>query len=453
MIGILRNIQTGSVTPQFHVVFDETFSTVHSLDEDDPTWVVLFVSDRDYYGPDEEEEDAERIAFPDLEPAWLPDSEVRPIPIARAPDNIDPKSIITAADFPPTEADHTDDDTEDNVILTDESPNDPDESQQAPTEVPVRSARVRCPNLRVFGEEWANHTVKLTPSSHTLLGHIVPTLNHDDLFLHSLDWDAPFSQDFGSFHSLNLLHVDPRINEVDWIHPFTLAAKASSADTPTLREIQQMTPAKIEQWYDAMDVELQALRDKKTMTEVNRCDVPKGKQIVKSTRAFKRKRRPNGEIYKLKARFVVCGDLQGLDDTDSTFSPVVDWSTVRLLFILTVAQRLKSTTIDFNAAFVQSDLPEPIYLELPPRYAVPNEDKVDKSLYGDVPAARLWYKHLSAALVSKMGFTKSSIDSCLYLRDDLVFVFYVDDGIIVRLDDEKIQNFIAELRKWSFDLA
>ena len=182
MIGILGNIQTGSVTPQFHVVFDELFSTVHSLDEDDPTWVELIVSERDYYGPDEEEEDAETLAFPDLEPAWLLDSEVRPIPIARAPDNIDPKSIITAAEPPPTEADYTGD-IEDDVILTDESsPNDPDESQQAPTEVPVRSARVRRPNQRVFGEEWANHTVRLTPPSRTLLGHIVPTLNHDDHF-------------------------------------------------------------------------------------------------------------------------------------------------------------------------------------------------------------------------------------------------------------------------------
>ena len=165
-----------------------------------------------------------------------------------------------------------------------------------------------------------------------------------------------------------------------------------------------MTPDEIEQWYEAMDVELQALRDKQTMIEINRNDVPQGKQIVKSTWAFKRKRRPNGEIYKLKARFVVRGDLQRLDDNDSTFSPVVDWSTVRLLFILTVAQRLKSRTIDFNAAFVQSDLPEPIYLELPPGYTVPNEDKVyrvDKSLYGDVRAARLWYKHLT---LSRTGY-------------------------------------------------
>ena len=123
-----------------------------------------------------------------------------------------------------------------------------------------------------------------------MLGHIVPNLTHDDLFLHSLDWDAPFSSAYGSLHSLNLLHVDPFTNEVDWIHPFTLAAKASSADTPTLREILQLPPDEIELWYDSMDIELQALREKKTMTEINRSDVPNNKQIVKSTWAFKKKR-------------------------------------------------------------------------------------------------------------------------------------------------------------------
>ena len=109
--------------------------------------------------------------------------------------------------------------------------------------------------------------------------------------------------------------------------------------------------------------------------------------------AFKRKQRPNGEVHKLKARCVVHGDLvQILEQSKSTYSPVVDWSTVHLLFILTVAQRFKSTTIDFNAAFAQSNLPKPIFLELPPGYHVINEDrmyKVGKLLYGDVRAAKL----------------------------------------------------------------
>jgi hypothetical protein len=77
---------------------------------------------------------------------------------------------------------------------------------------------------------------------------------------------------------------------------------------------------------------------------------------------------------------------------------VVNWSTVWLLFVLTAANNLHSTTIDFNSAFVQSSLPKPIYLELPPGYSKKEGKdtvfKVIKSLYGDVRAAKLWFKHL-----------------------------------------------------------
>ena len=322
--------------------------------------------------------------------------------------------------------------------------------------VVTENKRTRRPNKRVFGDEWVNHTVQLTPRSRTLLGNIVPGLTHDDMFLYSLDWDAPYLEAYVSYHHANELHIDPYTNEVEWVHPFTLGAKASSADTPTLREIQRLPPKEIEEWYDAMDVELDALRQKNTMIEINRSDVPSDKQIVKSTWAFRRKRRPNGEIHKLKVRFVVRGDLQIFDDHEGKYSPVVDLSTVRLLFVLKVAQQLKSTTIDFTASFVQSTLPEPIFLELPPGYSVSGQDKVYKvfkSLYGDVRAAKLWYKHLSAALVSDMGFTRSVIDSYLYFRDQIVFAFYVDDGIIVGHDDVSINAFIGELRVCEFDLG
>ncbi|KAI2509575.1 hypothetical protein MHU86_4836 [Fragilaria crotonensis] len=447
-IGLVRNLQTGSISPQFHVVFDELFTTVHSVDEDNDTWIELFISEREYYGPDEDEEADDGLTFPEIDPNWLPIAEL-PIPITVPPPAPNVTLPAPADDMPePAEED-------DPIPFEDIAAVQPEivEPPQAP---PERTQRARRPNQRVFGDEWTNHTVQLTPSSRTLLGHIVPNLSHDDLFLHSLDWDAPFSDDYASYHAINELHTDPFSNEIEWFHPFTLAAKASSADTPTLRDIQRLTPQEIDLWYEAMDIELAALRDKNTMTEIARSDVPHGHQIIRSTWAFRRKRRPNGEVHKLKARFVVRGDLQILNSSEGTYSPVVDWSTVRLLFILTVAQFLKSTTIDFNAAFVQSDLPEPIYLELPPGYSVPGEDKVYKvikSLYGDVRAAKLWYQHLSAALVDKLGFQRSTIDSCLYFRNGLVFAFYVDDGIIVSANDEMIATFIAELRECRFDLG
>ncbi len=75
--------------------------------------------------------------------------------------------------------------------------------------------------------------------------------------------------------------MDPFTDEVEWFHPFTLGAKASSADTPTLRDIQRLTSKEIDLSYDAMDIELDALRKKDTMTEINRSDFPAGHQIIK----------------------------------------------------------------------------------------------------------------------------------------------------------------------------
>jgi hypothetical protein len=125
------------------------------------------------------------------------------------------------------------------------------------------------------------------------------------------------------------------------------------------------------------------------MIEIKRSQVPLDKQVIKSTWVFCRKRRPSGEIYKLKARFVIRGDLQILDD----------------------------------------------------------------ALNGDVRVAKLWYKHLQEILIHQLKFTISTIDSCLFLCKDIIFIFYVDDGIIISKETKEIDHFIAELRLAGLDLG
>jgi hypothetical protein len=90
------------------------------------------------------------------------------------------------------------------------------------------------------------------------------------------------------------LHIDPFTSEVEWVHLLYVAAKASSADATTLQEIQKINPEEVDCWYDAMEIELAALKAKTTMTEIPRKQVPARKQIIKSTWAFRKKRRPNG---------------------------------------------------------------------------------------------------------------------------------------------------------------
>ena len=220
-----------------------------------------------------------------------------------------PRLIVDTPLAPPDEASITEDDnnpteeppltpTRETVVRFDLPPELPARrTREQPIESGIPGPRTRRPNRKIFGDDWVNHTVQLTPTSRTLLGDIVPGLSHDDLFLYSLDWDAPFVEVYESYNATNVLHIDPHDNEIEWYHPFTLAAKASSADTPTLRDIQKLTPQEIDLWYDAMDVELEALRETDTMIEIKRSDVPPGKQIIKSTWAFRRKRRPNGEIH------------------------------------------------------------------------------------------------------------------------------------------------------------
>jgi hypothetical protein len=87
-------------------------------------------------------------------------------------------------------------------------------------------------------------------------------------------------------------------------------------------------------------------------------------------------------------------------DEPGVYAPVVQWSTIRLMFNLMIAHDLKSTQIDFRNAFVQSTLPEPIYIHSPSGLKDRSKKdhclKVIKILYGDRRAPQLWVKHLKA---------------------------------------------------------
>ena len=40
--GLVRNVQTGNIRPQFHLAFDSYFETVHAVeDQEPPVWLEL----------------------------------------------------------------------------------------------------------------------------------------------------------------------------------------------------------------------------------------------------------------------------------------------------------------------------------------------------------------------------------------------------------------------------
>jgi Reverse transcriptase (RNA-dependent DNA polymerase) len=87
-----------------------------------------------------------------------------------------------------------------------------------------------------------------------------------------------------------------------------------------------------------MDKEIGTLNSLGTWNVVRRADVlAQGCRGLKSTWAFRKKRLPNGDISKYKARFCVRGDMQVEgEDFFESYAPVVQWSSVRLMLIMSI---------------------------------------------------------------------------------------------------------------------
>ena len=82
-----------------------------------------------------------------------------------------------------------------------------------------------------------------------------------------------------------------------------------------------------------------------------------------------------------------------------------------------------------------------MYMELPQGIRTSEGESKDyvlkllKNIYGQKQAGRVWNEFLVEKLRS-IGFKPSLIDDCVFYRDDIIFMVYVDDGIFLGKDDE-----------------
>jgi len=70
---------------------------------------------------------------------------------------------------------------------------------------------------------------------------------------------------------------------------------------------------------------------------------------------------------------------------------------------------------------------------------------LEKNIYGQKQAGHVWNSFLVDKLVS-LGFTPSLIDDCVFFRDDIIFMVYVDDDIFLGNDDSKLHDAIKEIQ-------
>jgi hypothetical protein len=77
--------------------------------------------------------------------------------------------------------------------------------------------------------------------------------------------------------------------------------------------------------------------------------------------------------------------------------------------------------------------------------------KLLNNMYGQKQAGRVWNKHLTSGLV-KIGFVQSTVDACVFYRDGVIFMVYVDDGMFFCKIMDKIDQAILALRADGYDI-
>ena len=230
--------------------------------------------------------------------------------------------------------------------------------------------------------------------------------------------------------------------------------KASNSDPDTLSFDEAMRDADRDEWRQAAAKEIQDLEAKSTWREVSISEVPSTETILPGTWVFRRKRTPDGTIKKYKGRYCVRGDLQKGDF--ETFAPVVAFSTVRLFLVLSLKLKWSTCSIDFANAFVQAELKTPVWIHLPRgfRSKLPGKTclKLLKSLYGLSEAPRLWNLHLFET-IKALGFVQSKIDPCLMMKKDIFIVFFCDDTGVAAKSEAVINELVQALIDKGFELS
>ena len=187
--------------------------------------------------------------------------------------------------------------------------------------------------------------------------------------------------------------------------------------------------------------------------------LPSHARLLNAIWSYCRKHCPNGVLLKHKSRICVDGSQQkyGVDYWE-TYAPVVHWSTVRMVLVLSALLKLKSRQVDYTQAFPQAPLDDDVFMRIPQGWYYDPVSKqltqhtddpwhIDKAHFiclkrninGVKQAARNWYLHLQKGLLH-CGFIQSKIDPCLFIRNDCIIVLYTDDCLFFANDDAMITD-------------
>ena len=227
-------------------------------------------------------------------------------------------------------------------------------------------------------------------------------------------------------------------------------AKTDDFEPQTLTDA--LNSAEKDKWKNAWEEELSSLAKNNTWVFE---PLPADRTAIGCCWLFRRK-----DDGRYKARLVAKGYSQKLGiDYGETFAPVAKFTTIRVLLALSCQSNWEIRGMDIKTAFLNSELEESVYMEVPEGVAIPAKEilpeyqqpiacRLLKSIYGLKQSPRAWYGRIDKFFRSN-NFIRSESDHSLFINyeQQVILLLYVDDLVLTAPTTEKIDWIRFKLHK------
>jgi hypothetical protein len=232
-------------------------------------------------------------------------------------------------------------------------------------------------------------------------------------------------------------------------HPELASAVSSGVglleqQTPNTYREAQVSPDAIK-WTAAMEKEMKSCEDMHAWSYVRRADLPRNANILPAKWVYKIKTDETGAVTQFKARITPKGFRQKEgQDYFEVYARTGMYKSMRIGLSLAARWDYEIDQLDVPTAFLNADVKEDIFMEIPEGFRDGREGmvcKLHKSLYGLKQAPRNWYLLVSDFL-KEIGFRATVSDPCLFFRRSssgrllLVFLFVDDFQIYYSREDK-----------------
>eukprot|EP00957_Ditylum_brightwellii_P038102 2881390-Ditylum_brightwellii.AAC.1 len=168
--------------------------------------------------------------------------------------------------------------------------------------------------------------------------------------------------------------------------------------------------------------------------------------------AMHKERHADGSASNHKARLCCHGRQQQWNvNFYETHAPVVGWTSVRTMLLMTKLYNLNTRSIYCALSYPWAEIRSVIYLHPPAGVIINNNGqdlvlKLKKNLDGLKDAGRIWWEYLFSGL-EQMGFKQCVADQCIWKRYVIIIIVYVDDCLVFVNDKEKVDTLVLDISK------